>query len=255
VFRTACACLIVLGALAAPAAGALAAPPAAGAAPESLSADWSRVPEYRLVPGDQLILNFGPISTATNGFLDRPMIVRPDGRISVFPVGDVVAAGHTPRELEATLVDLLSASIKQPRVTVEVSKIAGNQVHVLGRVERPGSFPAEPYITVMQAIAQAGGFTNDAARNSVLVFHRVGAREVSVAVLALDRMLKRGSLQADLPLSRFDIVYVPRNTVGNINVFSQQLFGSVAPVLSSTLVGWELFNLDRVFGARLGTVK
>lgn len=252
--RTAFASMLVLGALVAPTAAApVAAPPMEPASPESLSADWSRVPEYRLVPGDQLVLNFGPSNSAVSGFLDRTVIVRPDGRISIFPVGDVVAAGHTPRELEATLVDLLSESMKQPRITIEVSKIAGNQVHVLGRVQHPGSFTAEPYITVMQAIAAAGGFSDDAARNSVLVFHRVGAREVSAAVLALDRMLKRGSLQADLPLSRFDIVYVPRNTVGNINLFSQQLFAPVSSALSGTLVGWELFNLHRVFPVQTNT--
>jgi polysaccharide export outer membrane protein len=238
----------MLGVLATPAAPArAAAPPMEAAPPDSLNADWSQVPEYRLVPGDQLVLNFGPSASAVTGFLDRSLIIRPDGRISIFPVGDVVAAGHTPRELEATLIDLLSASMKQPRVTIEVSKIAGNQVHVLGRVQRPGSFVAEPFMTVTQAIAEAGGFSDDAARNSVMVFHRAGAREVSVAVLALDKMIKRGSLQADLPLSRFDIVYVPRNTVGNIQTFSQQLFGPTSMMLSGTLVGWELFNLHRVF--------
>ena len=245
--RTAWTRLLVFGALLAPARAALAV--ASPASPESLDADWSRVAEYRLVPGDELTLNFGPKDSAPKGFLDRTLIIRPDGRISVFPVGDVVAAGHTPRELEAALIDLLSASLKQPRVTVEVSKVAGNQIHVLGRVANPGSYPAEPFLTVMQALAAAGGFTDDAARNSVLVFHRVGAREVSVAALAVDRMLKRGSLAADLPLSRFDIVYVPRNTVGNIGVFTQQLFGPFSSVLSSSLVGWELFHLDRVYRA------
>ena len=243
--RTAWTRLLVLGALLAPVRAAFAV--ASPALPDSLEADWSRVAEYRLVPGDELILNFGPRESAPAGFLDRTLIIRPDGRISVFPVGDVVAAGHTPRELEAALIDLLSASLKQPRVTVEVSKIAGNKIHVLGRVANPGSYPAEPFLTVMQALAAAGGFTDDAARNSVLVFHRVGAREASVAAIAVDRMLKRGSLAADLPLSRFDIVYVPRNTIGNINVFSQQLFGPFSSVLSSSLVGWELFHLDRVF--------
>ncbi len=246
--RAAWTTLVVLTTLLAPVGATLAAPATArDAGPDSINADWSRVPEYRLVPGDELILNFGPKENAPTGFLDRTVIVRPDGRISVFPVGDVVAAGHTPRELEAVLIDLLSASLKQPRVTVEVSKIAGNQVHVLGRVVRPGSFPADPFLTVMQAITAAGGFSDDAARNSVLVFHRVGGREASVAVLAVDRMLKRGSLAADLPLSRFDIVYVPRNTIGNVSVFTQQLFGPASTVLTSSLVGWELFHLDRVF--------
>jgi hypothetical protein len=76
----------------------------------------------------------------------------------------------------------------------------------------------------------------------------MGAREVGVAAIQLDRMIKRGSLAADVPLSRFDIVYVPRNTIGNIGVFAQQAFGPVSNVLSSSLVGWELFHLDRVFG-------
>ena len=247
--RTISTTLLVLAALAAPLAAHAATPRGAALPPDRLDADWSRVPEYRIVPGDELVLNFGPDEHAPNGFLDRTIIVRPDGRVSVFPVGDVVAAGHTPRELEAVLVDLLSASLKQPRVTVEVSKIAGNQVHVLGRVVKPGSYPADPFITVMQALTAAGGFTDDASRNSVLVFHRLGAREVSVAVIEVDRMLKRGSLQLDMPLSRFDIVYVPRNSIGNINVFVQQLFGPVSNVLSGSLVGWELFHLDRVFRA------
>lgn len=242
--------LIVLGALLAPLQAPLAAPaPGAGALPDSINGDWSQVPEYRLVPGDELVLNFGPREASTTGFLDRTVIVRPDGRISVFPIGDVVAAGHTPRELEAALVDLLSANLKQPRVTVEVAKIAGNQVHVMGRVVNPGSYPAGPFLTVIQAIAAAGGFNDDAARNSVLVFHRVGAREVSVGVIAVDRLLKRGSLAADLPLSRFDIVYVPRNTIGNVSVFAQQLFAPFSSALSTSLVGWELFNLDRVYRA------
>jgi len=248
VIRTACACLLALGVLVPPARAArVAALPPGTQPPDSINADWSQVPEYRIVPSDLLNLNFGPSEGAPSGFLEREVTVRPDGRISVFPIGDVVAAGRTARELEAALVDLLSASFKAPRVVVEITKIAGNQVHVLGRVTKPGSYPADPFITVTQALAAAGGFSDDAARNSVLVFHRAGAREVSVAVLEVDRMFKRGSLALDLPLSRFDIVYVPRNTVGNVGQFVSQLFNPASQVLSASLVGWELFNLDRVF--------
>jgi len=163
-------------------------------------------------------------------------------------VGDVIAAGHTPRELEAILVDLLSATQRQPHVTVEVEEIAGNQVHVLGRVLKPGSFPADPYMTVIQAITVAGGFSDDAARNSVLVFHRIGRTTVSVSRIPLDHLLKTtGGMKGDMPLERFDIVYVPRNTVGNIGTFVTQLFGSLNAPLTTALLGWELFHLERVF--------
>lgn len=226
--------------------------PEHAAAPESSMADsatdWSQVPEYRIVPGDKLLLNFGPAENTARGFAEHEVKVRTDGRISVFPVGDVIAAGHTPRELEAVLVDLLSATEKQPRVTVEVEEIAGNQVHVLGRVMKPGSYPADPYMTVVQAITQAGGFSDDASRNSVLVFHRMGRTTLSVTRIPLDHMMKTsGGMKGDMPLERFDIVYVPRNTVGNIGVFVTQLFGSLNAPLTTALLGWELFNLERVF--------
>lgn len=215
---------------------------------DTTAMDWSRVPEYRIVPGDRLYLDMG---LRTDGGRDTHEItVRPDGRITVFPIGDVVAAGLTPMELQKSITSLLSAEIRSPRVTVELVSSASNMVHVLGRVEHPGSLPAGPFLTVTQAIAQAGGFKDDASRNSVIVMHRNGAKTVSIARIRLDRVMK-GEEFTDIPLSRFDIVFVPRSTVGNLNVFAQQFFGPLSTTLSSGLTGWELFNLDRVFVTRV----
>lgn len=216
---------------------------------DTLGMDWSRVPEYRFVPGDQIVLNLGP---RPDGLTDvvHQQIVRPDGRITVYPVGDVVAAGLTPMELQKTVTDLLSADFRSPRVTVELSLAASNFVHVLGRVDKPGPVPAGPYITVSQAIAAAGGFKDDAARNSVILIHRNGARSVSVARLRMDRVLKGEDL-LDATLSRFDIVYVPRSTVGNLSLFLTQFFTPMSPIADTAIKGWELFNLDRVFVTRV----
>ena len=214
---------------------------------DSTAMDWSRVPEYRLVPGDELILNFGPLVEAGGIGPPRTQRIRPDGRFSVFPVGDVVAAGRTVPELESELVKLLGAELKRPRVTVEVVDVAGNEVHVLGRVEHPGSYKAGPFMTVSQALAKAGGFKDDAASNSVLVFHRDGARTARVMRLRLGDALKRGRLEADIPLGRFDIVYVPRSGIGNINQFTKKFFTDNMGLLQFGFLGWELFNLDRVF--------
>jgi len=220
--------------------------PAAPAPDDSIAMDWSRVPEYRIVPGDGLTLDFGPRADL-NGDILREVVVRPDGRISVFPVGDVVAAGRSARELEIALVQLLSGDIRAPRVTVEISKLASNQVHVIGDVVAPGRVPAEPFITVVQAIAACGGFKDGAAKNGVIVFSRNGSRTVRVTRVRVDDIIKNGGLVGDLPLSRFDIVYVPRGAVGNLEVFSRQFFGSLTTATGLALQGWELFNLDRVF--------
>jgi len=231
-------------------AGVLIAGPAAARAPieagaDTVGLDWSRVPAYRIVPGDVLTLNFGPSAIEPYRDVLRELTVRPDGRISVFPVGDVIAAGRTPAELEQDLVQLLSREIIEPRVVVELTKLAGNQVHVLGSVAKPGSYEAGPFVTVLQAVAMAGGFSDDASRNSVLVFHRDGANTVHVRRIEVDRAIKSADLSVDAPLSRFDIIYVPRSTIGNIAIFARQFFGSTQYALSSTLLGWELFDRSR----------
>lgn len=229
------------------------APPARAISPttaqDSTAIDWSRVPEYRIVPGDRLGIDFGPSPNSPNNSIASAR-VRPDGRITVHPVGDVVAAGLTPMELQQSIVSLLAADLRNPRVTVIVEEFAGNQIHVLGRVEKPGSYPAPPFATLLQAITQAGGFRDDAARNSVLVFHRDGARTMRVSRVRVDRLLK-GSDIDDVPLGRFDIVYVPRSAIGNVDVFVRQWFGETSSVLSSALTGWQLFNLDRVYVTRV----
>jgi len=215
---------------------------------DSSGMDWSRVPEYRIVPGDHLQLDFGRHGDGNADI--REAKVRPDGRISVFPAGDVIAAGLTPMELQRNIIALLSADLKLPRVVVNVVETAGNVVHVMGRVDKPGSYPAGPFVTVMQAITAAGGLKDDAARNSVLLFHRDGAHTVSVSRIHLDRLMKGDDL-ADAVVGRFDIIFVPRSTIGNLNVFTQEFLAPVGSVLHYSLVGWELLNLDRVFVTRV----
>ncbi len=229
---------------------ALPAPARAVMVPDSVGVDWSKVPEYRIVPGDLLRLNFGPGTAGTD--IVRELRVRPDGRVSVFPVGDVIAAGRTPNELKQALESALAAELRQPRVSIEIAEMAGNQVHVLGRVERPGSYPAGPFSTLLKALTDAGGFKDDAARNSVLIFHRNGVSTVAVRRVKVDRLL-RG--EGDVALSRFDIVYVPRSTIGNVDVFVRQFFTETGSALSTVMVGWELFNLDRVFLVRATQVQ
>lgn len=216
---------------------------------DTVGMDWSRVPEYRMVPGDRLSIDMGPKPDPSQEYL-REVTIRPDGRITIYPVGDVVAAGLTPMELQKSLIAMLSSELRLPRATVELVSSAANQVHVLGRVQRPGAVPAMPFMTVSQAVTAGGGFMDDAARNSVLLIHREGARTVRVTRIRLDRTLK-GLSYVDPPLSRFDIVYVPRNTVGNMSLFLRQFFDGISLATSTALTGWELFNLDRVFVTRI----
>ena len=217
-------------------------------AADSSGMDWSRVPEYRIVPGDRLSIDLGPRPDPNYEYLHE-VVVRPDGRITVYPIGDVIAAGRTIMELQKELITLLSSDLRSPRATIELVSSAANEVHILGQVLKPGPVPAGAFMTASQAVAAAGGFTPDAARNSVLLIHREGARTVRVARLRLDRVLKGESFD-DPMVGRFDIVYVPRSTVGNLNLFLTQFFQGLQAAGDATLTGWELFNLDRIYVTR-----
>jgi polysaccharide export outer membrane protein len=85
--------------------------------------------------------------------------VRPDGKITLPLIGAVQAAGKTPSQLEKTIETKLEAYIHNPNVAVMVLTINSRKFNILGRVAKPGSYPLSGNVTVLDAIAEAGGFT------------------------------------------------------------------------------------------------
>ncbi len=109
---------------------------------------------YRLGPGDQLrVLTFGEDQ------LTGEFRVDDQGQIAMPLIGNVTAAGRSPKELESEIARALLRGdyLKNPHVTVEV--IAYRPIFVLGEVAKPGQYPYQPGMTFLTAVAIAGGFT------------------------------------------------------------------------------------------------
>ena len=139
--------------------------------------------------------------------LTRVVPVRPDGKISLPLAGELVAAGKTPAELQTELTHVLSPYIKDTSVAVLVREINGPKVFVLGEVHHPGSFPLRGPLSVVQAIALAGG-RGDFAGDDV-VWLRQGKDGKSDRVrLSFDEMVK-GEVAGALWLRSGDVLYVP----------------------------------------------
>ncbi len=103
--------------------------------------------------------------------------VRPDGKISLPLIGDVQAAGKTPETLTADLTVLLKKYVEQPRVTVMVNAINSRRVFLLGEITRPGPIVITPGMTVLQAIAAAGGPTVYANSKKIYVLRTENGKE------------------------------------------------------------------------------
>ncbi len=104
--------------------------------------------------------------------ISRSVPVRSDGKISLPLVGEVQAAGQTPLKLEQDIAAKLKNYIGEPEVTVIVQQINSQKFNILGQVTRPGSYPIASAVTVLDAIAVAGGFRDFAKQKSIYILRQ-----------------------------------------------------------------------------------
>lgn len=126
--------------------------------------------EYRLGPGDQL-----RITVFNEEDLTGQYVVGSQGTIAYPLVGEVQAAGLTVAEFTGRLQTALQDYLRQPNVAVEVANY--RPFFILGEVQRPGTYPYSASLTVLNAVATAGGFTYRANRSRVFIRHANEAEE------------------------------------------------------------------------------
>jgi polysaccharide biosynthesis/export protein len=129
-------------------------------------------PDYRIATGDKL-----KIEVYKDEQLTQALQVRPDGKITLPLIGDMQAAGLTPSELRDRLTSALKEFVTNPVVTVIVTETVAPTVYVMGEVNHPGAIGMPGSITVMQALAMAGGFKDFANTKKIRIL-RHSARGV-----------------------------------------------------------------------------
>lgn len=204
-------------------------------------AEPDSIPEYRLGYGDVLEVKF-----FYHPELDETLTVRPDGRITLPRMGDVLVVGMTPTQLDELITERYSEIIRGPNVTVIVREIGAEVVYVLGEVNDPGGYPLSPYGTsVMGAVALAQGFKPSAKLNSVIVI-RKNIQGVPVASrVNLTRAVGGGSIEDDPMLEGNEIVYVPATFIAQVNTFLDQFFTKLMPPMDFYLKGYDVAHPER----------
>lgn len=138
--------------------------------------------------------------------------VRPDGRISVPLVGDVMAVGLTPSQVAADIQEKLAAFVRDPQVAVILTELRSHEylsrVRVTGAVRQPISLPYRQGMTVLDAVLAAGGVNEFAAADRSSLYRRDGDNTSSYAI-RLDRIINRGDLDTNFTVAPGDIITVP----------------------------------------------
>jgi polysaccharide export outer membrane protein len=159
--------------------------------------------EYRIGPEDAL-----QIFVWKNETLSRVVSVRPDGKISLPLLGDVQAAGQTPRELRDTLVKRYTEFIAAPEISVIVNEVKSIKVSVIGEVPKPGRFELKSRTTVLDMLALAGGFGQFASRSRVVILRPEGGKMKRLP-FNFNKAVSEGGEQENFYLMPGDIVVVP----------------------------------------------
>ncbi len=181
---------------------------------------------YVIEPGDELDVRF-----FYNPELNEEVMVRPDGAISLPLVGQIDAAGRTVTDLENALRQSYSRELRQAAITVIVKGFAGQRVYVDGQVGEPQMVNILGSMTALQAIASAGGITADSKLEEVLVIRRAGAAGKPVVIpLNLSKAIDGTDTAQDMPLQPYDIVYVPRTAIAEVNQWVDQYIRQNIPV-------------------------
>jgi len=158
---------------------------------------------YRLGAGDVL-----DISVWKDEALTRTVTVLPDGTISFPLVGRLPAEGKSVSEFKEELENRLTRYVPDPVLSLEVRQVNSMQIYVIGRVRNPGRFVLSDQITILQALALAGGFDPFAQKNDVKVFRQSGERTL-VLSFSYDEVVKAYDLRQNVQLERGDTIVVP----------------------------------------------
>jgi polysaccharide biosynthesis/export protein len=169
----------------------------------AFAADVAVPDGYLLRAGDTLV-----ISVWKETELQGDVLIRPDGGISFALAGDVHAAGHTVSEVKAMVQTKVREFIPDAVVTVSVKTALGNQIFVIGKVNKPGNFLLTGPMDVMQALSLAGGATPFAATNSIRVLRRAGDRLTSIP-FKYGQVSHGKKLDQNILLQSGDTVVVP----------------------------------------------
>lgn len=197
-YESVSAVLILVAAVWAGPASAQAAAKAAGAPGHTPDAGG-----YRIGPEDVL-----QISVWKNEAVSRTVPVRPDGVISLPLLNDVQAAGLTPMQLREALMKKFAEYDPNPEISVIVQEVRSFKVSVMGEVARPGRFDLKSRATVLDVLAQAGGFKEFASRTRIVILRSQGTTMKRIP-FNYNKVIAADEEQENLILQPGDIVVVP----------------------------------------------
>lgn len=175
-----------------------------GIFPANAQESKNGTPGYIIGAGDVLEI----VTWKEPDFSRNEIIVRLDGNISFPLLDDVYAAGLTPTQLKRRIETKLKNYVASPSVTVTVRNAASKRFYILGEIRNTGEYPLVKKLTILQAFALAGGFTEWASKKEIILFRRESGKEKVIRINYKD-ILKGKDFSQNVFIKTDDTIIVP----------------------------------------------
>jgi polysaccharide biosynthesis/export protein len=162
-------------------------------------------PPSDFVIGDSDVLN---INVWKEPEISQSVVVRPDGKISLPLIGEVLVSGLTPVQAQTLLATKLQSILTNPQVTVTVTEIRSRMVFVTGEVLKPGAYPLLVPTSILQSITNAGGLGQFANRKGIFVLRMVDGKQQKIP-FNYSQVIKGEKSEQNILLHPGDTVVVP----------------------------------------------
>jgi polysaccharide export outer membrane protein len=165
---------------------------------------WVSVDAYKIGSGDILEI----VTWKEPDFSREEVLVRLDGKISFPLLGDVQAAGRTPMEIRKDIEAGLKDYVASPIVTITVKNPLSQKFYVLGEVQKTGEYPLIKGLTVLQAFALAGGFTDWASKKEIILLRYENGKE-KVYNINYKKIVNDKDFSQNISIKTDDTIIVP----------------------------------------------
>jgi polysaccharide biosynthesis/export protein len=173
-----------------------------------------RHPLYRLSKSDTVEVNF----TFSPDF-NQILTIQPDGFVALRGAATLFAEGLTVPEMRLAVANAYRGFLREPEVTVTLKEFDKPYFLASGEVARPGKYELRGDLTVNEAVAIAGGFTQQARHSQVVLFRRISPYVAESHIVDLKKMLDSHDIREDLHLQPGDFIFVPQSRISKIRKY------------------------------------
>lgn len=187
---------------------------------------WTNVvPSYRIGPGDKLKIKY-----FITREMDEDLTVSPDGSIAPRAIGQIRVEGSTLLGVQEYIRRESRKELADQKVVVSLEEATSSKVYVGGMVSRPGAYRlTETSVSVLQGILLAGGFNDESRTGQVALIRRGPDNEPMLRLINVREVIETGFDANDVPLVSGDIIYVPRSSIAEVNLWIEQFINKVVP--------------------------